>query len=129
VNLVLNQPQLYGVEEHKNFFVGWPQRPTLEATKKHLKTAESIFAVSEGQVIGLVTALTDKAIFAFLPLLEVRPEFQRRGIGAELVKAMEDHLGNLYGIDLICDAGVIPFYKSLGFIEWTAMIKRNGTGN
>jgi len=125
VELVKNHPDLYTEIVHLSFFVGWPTKPSLEKIQLHLAVAQSIFAVEDGMVVGLITALTDATMFAFIPLIEVFPDFQRKGIGTVLVKGMEAHLAEIYGIDLICDSDVVPFYHDLGFSLWTAMIKRN----
>ena len=93
--------------------------------RTHLAKVQSIFALVDNSVVGLVTAFTDETLFAFLPLLEVLPEFQLQGIGSSLVKEMEMHLGDLYGIDLVCDSGLAPFYRSLDFLEISGMVKRN----
>ncbi|MDQ3720386.1 MAG: GNAT family N-acetyltransferase [Actinomycetota bacterium] len=39
-------------------------------------------------VVGFATALTDGLISAYITLLEVKPGYQRRGIGSELVRRM-----------------------------------------
>ena len=120
-----NHPDLYTEIVHLSFFVGWPTKPNFEKIRRHLAVAQSIFAVEDGMVVGLITALTDKTMFAFIPLIEVIPDFQRKGIGSVLVKGMEAQLAEIYGIDLICDSDMVPFYHELGFSLWTAMIKRN----
>ncbi len=120
-----NQPDLYTESSHLNFFSGWSTKPNFERVKAHLNSVESIFAVERGNLVGMITALTDKTMFAFIPLLEVREEFQGKGLGTKLVNAMESHLGKMYSVDLVCDQDVVPFYKGLGFTEWTAMIKRD----
>ncbi len=51
---------------------------------------------------------------AFIPLLEVLPEWQGRGIGTELMRRMFARLGALYMVDLCCDAELEPFYARLG---------------
>jgi ribosomal protein S18 acetylase RimI-like enzyme len=125
MNLVINRAELYGSDAHENFFVGWPTKPSYKLVKSHFANAESIFAIQGDEITGFITALTDKSLFAFIPLLEVRPEFQHRGIGTSLVSAMELHLGELYGIDLVCDPDLISFYKTHGFLELSGMVKRN----
>ncbi len=41
-----------------------------------------------GKFVGFITAITDKILSAYIPFLEVLPEYQRQGIGKELVKRM-----------------------------------------
>jgi len=52
-----------------------------------------------GRVVGFVTAVSDGVVSAFLPLLEVLPEYQGRGIGSELVRRMLSASRRKYGRD------------------------------
>jgi GNAT superfamily N-acetyltransferase len=98
------------------FFVGWPQRPTPE---RHLDLLHGSYAVElalDGDtVVGFVNAISDGVLSAFIPLLEVLPGYQHRGVGSELVRRVLDQLDGFYMIDLCCDAGLEPFYAALGF--------------
>jgi ribosomal protein S18 acetylase RimI-like enzyme len=108
------------------FFVGWPAPPTPE---QHLallrRSAHIALARDADRVIGFATALTDGVIAAYIPLLEVVPEFQHRGIGTELVRMLLSALRDYYMIDLVCDAALVPFYERLGMHGYTAAIIRN----
>jgi len=55
---------------------------------------------------------------AYIPLLEVLPEWQGRGIGTELMRRLLDRLRGLYMVDLCCDAELEPFYRRLGLQVW-----------
>jgi len=66
------------------------------------------------RVVGFVTAISDGVLSAYVPLLEVLPDHQGRGIGSELVRRLLDRLGDLYMIDVVCDENVVPFYERLG---------------
>lgn len=110
------------------FFVGWPDPPSPET---HLRVLAGSFAVvlavdeDAGAVVGFANAISDGALMAFIPLLEVLPEHQGQGIGSELVRRMLGHLNGLYAIDLVCDDELLPFYERLGFTPGRAMIHRN----
>jgi ribosomal protein S18 acetylase RimI-like enzyme len=103
-------------DQLEGFFVGWPQRPT---PARHLDLLRGSYAVElalEGDsVVGFVNAISDGVLSAFIPLLEVLPDYQHRGIGTELVRRLLDQLGDFYMIDLSCDASLEPFYSALGF--------------
>ena len=100
-------------DQLRGFFVGWPVAPSPE---RHLKVLRASYAVEialEGDaVVGFVTAISDGVLSAFIPLLEVLPEYQHRGIGTELVRRLLGRLDNLYMIDLSCDAELEPFYSA-----------------
>jgi len=78
-----------------------------------------------GRVVGFVTALGDGALSAFIPLLEVLPEYQGRGIGSELVRRMLALLEGSYMIDLLCDDELVAFYERFGMSRRVAMALRN----
>ncbi len=110
------------------FFVGWPDPPTPETHLRLLRQSYAVeLAVDDafGQVVGFITAISDGVLVAFIPLLEVLPDYQEQGIGTELTRRLLDRLSHLYAIDLICDTDVQPFYARLGMQPYTAMIRRN----
>ena len=76
-------------------------------------------------VAGFVTAISDGVLAAYIPLLEVLPAYQRRGIGAELVRRMLAGFSSLYMVDLLCDDGLRPLYEAAGMHASGAMMVRN----
>ncbi len=77
------------------------------------------------EIVGFVNAISDGILAAYLPLLEVLPAYQKRGIGRELIERILSRLDGLYMIDLTCDADLQSMYQKLGFQEMTAMMIRN----
>lgn len=112
----------------KGFFVGWPNPPSPEM---HLRILEqsycAILAVDTdaGRVIGFVNAISDGLLSAYLPLLEVLPEYQGQGIGQELMSRMLARFEDMYMVDLLCDPDLQPFYEKLGMKPVSAMMVRN----
>jgi ribosomal protein S18 acetylase RimI-like enzyme len=112
-----------GIEpEHlRGFFVGWPTPPSPERHLEILRGSSHVVLAREGlQVVGFVTAISDGVISTYIPLLEVLPEYQGRGIGAELVRRLLAELEGLYMVDLCCDEDVVGFYERLGLQRWDA---------
>lgn len=110
------------------FFVGWPNPPDQDTHLRILDHSDAIvLAVEEetSRVVGYITAITDHVVSAFIPHLEVLPEYQGQGIGRRLVERMLDQLQELYMIDLLCDADVEEFYAGLGFQKAGGMCVRN----
>ena len=71
------------VENLGGFFVGWSKPLTPEQHYAHLcKCACVVAAIDGGRVVGFVSALSDGLGCAFIPLLEVLPEYQKQGIGS-----------------------------------------------
>jgi GNAT superfamily N-acetyltransferase len=104
-------------ENLKGFFVGWPNPPSPE---KHLEilagSDEIVLAIDDdtGRVVGFVNAISDRVLSAYIPLLEVLPEYQKQGIGRELMRRMLEKLDGFYMVDLISDERVRPFYEKFG---------------
>jgi ribosomal protein S18 acetylase RimI-like enzyme len=103
-------------EQLRGFFVGWPQAPSRERHLELLRGSHALELALDGDaVVGFVTAISDGVMSAFIPLLEVLPEYRRRGVGSELVRRLLGQLDHLYMVDLCCDADLEPFYSALGF--------------
>jgi GNAT superfamily N-acetyltransferase len=103
-------------DQLRGFFVGWPVAPSPERHLELLRGSHAVeLALDDDAVVGFVTATGDGVMSAFIPLLEVLPEYQHQGIGTELVHRLLGQLDDLYMIDLCCDADLAPFYTALGF--------------
>jgi ribosomal protein S18 acetylase RimI-like enzyme len=112
----------------RGFFVDWPNPPTPETHLRLLTASDSIaLAIDEASdaVVGFVTALTDGVLSAYIPLLEVLPAYQGRGIGQTLVRRVLEQLGDLYMIDLMCDPDLETFYARFGMQQAFGMVIRN----
>jgi ribosomal protein S18 acetylase RimI-like enzyme len=110
------------------FFVGWPNPPTSETHLRLLQKSHAVvIALDEatGQAVGFITAITDGVLSAYIPLLEVLPAYQGRGIGSELTRRMLARLSSLYMVDLLCDPDTQPFYSRLGMRPTTGMLLRH----
>lgn len=110
------------------FFQGWPDPPDRRTHLALLRgSAEAIVAYDDesSRVVGFVTAISDGVLSAYLPLLEVLPEYRGRGIGRALVERMLRRLEHCYMVDVVCDEGVLPFYEALGLRRGHAAMRRN----
>jgi ribosomal protein S18 acetylase RimI-like enzyme len=115
-------------DQLKGFFVGWPNPPS---PGRHLdilkRSSHVVLAIDDksNRVVGFINAISDGIISAYLPLLEVLPEYQHRGIGSELIARMLRQLKGLYMIDLVCDDKLRPYYEKLGMRAAVGMMIRN----
>jgi ribosomal protein S18 acetylase RimI-like enzyme len=109
------------------FFVGW-QKPL--STAEHIKLLEGsshfVLAVDTDcdEVVGFITALTDGINCAFIPLLEVLPEYQNRGIGTQLLQLILQKLDSITCVDLTCDVEMQAFYEKFGMLKSNGMVLR-----
>jgi ribosomal protein S18 acetylase RimI-like enzyme len=112
------------------FFVDWPVRPSPELHLDILKgSAHVVLALDDQLVVSFVNAISDGVVSAFIPLLEVLPQYQGRGIGSELMNRMLGRLESLYMVDLCCDADLEPFYTRHGMtvLDRGMGVRRPGT--
>ncbi len=124
---------LYSVEgisadQLQRFFVGWLNPPSPEMHLRLLQQSDEIVLARDtttGKIVGFITAITDRVLAAYIPLLEVLPEYQNRQIGKTLVQKMLERLGDYYMVDLLCDPDLQPFYEQLGMLPATGMFLRN----
>lgn len=108
------------------FFEGWPNPPTPETHLKILQNSDKVvIALDEDRVIGFITAITDKVLTSYIPLLEVLSEYRNQGVGQELVKRMIEELKDFYMIDLSCDENLEQYYEKFGMKRAVAMFIRN----
>jgi len=104
------------------FFVGWAKPLTPQQHYNHLaKSACFITALCGNRVVGFITAISDGIGCAFIPLLEVLPEYQKQGIGSQLVSMMLEALKDVSSIDLMCDEDVQGFYERFGLKKLSGM--------
>jgi ribosomal protein S18 acetylase RimI-like enzyme len=107
------------------FFSGWPAHPDPETHLSILRNSKKVWLALDGdRCVGFVNALSDDIFYAFIPLLEVLPEYRGQGIGTELVRRMLASLEGMYAVDIVCDPDVAPFYEKLGFARCAGMIRR-----
>jgi len=95
------------------FFVGWPNPPSPATHLRILQNAYCAYmAIDEdvNKVIGFINAVSDGVLSAYIPLLEVIPGYQGRGVGGELVKLMLAELKDLYMVDICHDDDKSGFY-------------------
>lgn len=115
----------------KGFFVDWPNPPSSDVHLKLLKNSDRVvIAVEENsqQIVGFITAISDNVLSAYIPFLEVLPEYQNQGIGKELFDRMVIELDGIYMIDLVCDDHIVSYYKRAGMVKANGMIIRNYQG-
>ena len=130
--MIAYQTTLTGISPRQleGFFVGWPDPPSPATHLRILEGSAFVVLALEGdRVVGFVTAISDGVLSAYISLLEVLPEYQRRGVGRELMQQLMQRINalleGLYMIDVLCDEDVLSFYEQLGFeAAGGAMIRR-----
>ena len=110
----------------EGFFVGWPNPPSSETLKNIIINSQHyILAIDNNKLVGFINGISDKTLSAYIPLLEVLPEYKGRGIGSKLVSLMKEELSRYYMVDISCDDDIVPFYEKHGFKRNNSMYLRN----
>ena len=130
--MISYQTHLEGItiDRLRGFFVGWPSPPLPETHLRLLQQSYRVVVAVDSEteyVVGFINAVSDGVLSAYVPLLEVLPEYQMQGIGGELVRCLLKLLDNLYMIDLTCDRRLQKFYERFGMKPSTGMTARNYT--
>ena len=111
----------------QGFFVGWKTPHTPDRHLEILSNSDHVILALDDEsnrVVGFITALSDHIQSAFIPMLEVLPEYQGRGIGTELTRMMLERVNHIQAIDLTCDKHLQPFYKRFGMLKSVGMVIR-----
>ena len=112
----------------EGFFVDWPNPPSETKHYELLEKSSYIWLAVDnqtGNVVGFITAISDEVLAAYIPLLEVLPEYQGRGIGKRLMEHMLSTLDDLYMIDLLCDEDMQKYYDKFNMFRSQGMVFRN----
>jgi len=119
--LTISPKQLTG------FFVDW-KKPLTKEQHFALLSGSTHFVVAvdnqTNKVVGFVTALSDGINSSFIPLLEVLPVYQKRGIGTELMCKILQKLDDITNVDLTCDIAVQSFYERFNMLKSSGMVLR-----
>ena len=87
------------------------------APELHRKAFEAshtvVFAYADGRPVGFGRAISDGAYQAAVYEMAVVPEFQRQGIGAQIMRAILDRLPGC-NVILYASPGKEDFYRKLG---------------
>ena len=114
-------------ENLAGYFKDWKYPLT---PKEHITTLKGsthfIIAIDDAtnNIVGFVTALSDGINSGFIPLLEVLPQYQGRGIGTKLMEKILLKLKDIPNVDLTCDPELQPFYEKFKMMKSHGMILR-----
>ena len=112
----------------QGFFVGWPNPPSPERHLDILKASHGIelaIDTTTGHVVGFINVISDGCFSSYIPLLEVLPDHQGRGIARELIRRIVTRYGELYMLDLCCNDDIATLYSAHGFHKVSGMVHRN----
>lgn len=107
------QEQLQGLFQSVN----WLSADYPERLAKALNHCETVFTAWDNeQLVGLINAIDDGELTAYVHYLCVRPEYQKKGIGRELLKLVKEKYQDYLYLMLHAEhKPLIQYYENNGF--------------
>lgn len=98
--------------------VEWSSAKKPDLLLKALRNSHTVVTAWDGErLVGLGNAISDGYLVVYYPHLVVRPEYQGKGIGTEIVKLMQRKYHGFHQQSLLADGKAVGFYKKCGFVE------------
>lgn len=70
-----------------------------------------------GQLVGIGNAISDGYLVVYFPHLLVHPDYQKQGIGKQLMTMLKQHYKGFHMQMLVADSNAIEFYEKCGFVK------------
>ena len=81
-----------------------------------MRNFRTVYSAWDGdKLVGMVCAMDDGIMTAYLHYMLVRPEYHQQGIGHKLLAMMKEHYESYLRIALIAYNAELGFYESCGF--------------
>jgi ribosomal protein S18 acetylase RimI-like enzyme len=88
----------------------------LERIQRMIENADVIISAWDGvKLVGIARAITDFSYCCYLSDLAVSKEYQKTGIGTELVRRLQEHLGDEVSLLLLSAPTAMEYYPRIGF--------------
>lgn len=98
--------------------VNWSSGRFPERLAIAMRNFETVYSAWDGdQLVGLVCAMDDGIMNAYVHYLLVRPAYQNAGIGRELMARVKAHYRDYLRITLVAYAREQKFYEACGFAK------------
>ena len=101
--------------------VGW-EAPGLDQIERALENSFATFCAYDGEVpVGMARLLGDGGMSFYIKDFAVRPDYQGKGVGRQLMTAIEEYIishipnGWAVSLELISSKGREPFYEKFDF--------------
>ncbi|MEE1134281.1 GNAT family N-acetyltransferase [uncultured Methanobrevibacter sp.] len=81
-----------------------------------MRNFNTVFSAWDGEdLVGLISVMDDGIMNAYIHYLLVKPDYQLKGIGKELVERVKKHYDDYLRIVVICENKNVKFYEYCGF--------------
>jgi len=98
--------------------VGWSSGHFPEKLAVAMRGFETVYSAWDGEtLVGMVCAMDDGIMTAYVHYLLLRPEYQGRGIGKALVERVKEKYADYLRIVLVAYDAELSFYEACGFTK------------
>ncbi len=118
MNITYKTTHDFTAAELQNLFlsVNWSSGHYPDKLSAAMKNYETVFTAWDGdKLIGLICAMDDGVMTAYVHYLLVNPDCQGLGIGKKLVELIKEHYKDYLRIVIVAYNEEIGFYESCGF--------------
>ena len=96
--------------------VEWDSGKYPEKLHNAIRNSHTVVSAWDGdRLVGLINAIADGVMTAYIPYTLVRPEYQKRGIGKKLVEIILEEYRDYARRVLISYDDAVDFYQKCGF--------------
>lgn len=118
-NIEFTEEKRFNQKQVEELFlsVGWVSGKYPQKLYRALMNSETVISAWCGdELVGLIRAIDDGAMVAFLHYALVKPEYQGRGIVGEFLRRIKEKYKDYLYIELMPDKKKnVPFYEKHGF--------------
>jgi ribosomal protein S18 acetylase RimI-like enzyme len=94
----------------------WSSAEKPDLLHKALLASHSLISAWENaKLVGLGNAISDGHLVVYYPHLLVLPDYQRRGIGSEIMRRLQARYAGFHQHMLMADGRALDFYRKCGF--------------
>ena len=81
-----------------------------------MRNFKTVYSAWDGdKLIGMICAMDDGKMNAYVHYLLVRPEYQGKGVGKQLVERMKEHYSDYLRFVVVAYTKAVGFYQNCGF--------------
>lgn len=96
--------------------VEWSSGHYPDKLETAMRNYQTVFTAWDGdKLVGLISAMDDGIMTAYIHYLLVRPEYQGKGIGAQLIEKTKEKYKDYLRIVLVAYTKECGFYERCGF--------------
>ena len=96
--------------------VKWESGKYPKSLKLAMKKSDTVISAWEnGELVGLMNAISDGSMNVFFPYLLINPKYQGSGIGKTIIEKMLKCYENYFRKSLVCYSDKLEFYEKFGF--------------